>query len=676
MLQIRNPRLSGSLGLGFGAALLASACSSDDGGGGGGGSSFFEPRNSSQAVAAVTPITVRGNWLVYLADEATTGDPVAMTTATDFNGDGDTIDNIAVAIDMVNKGENNLAVAAVEVHILDSNIYVVVDEAADGRNWGGNPGLTDRVLLLWSDSTPLTFVDLIRDEGLASAAVANGRLYYSADSSPSGNATSLRYVMSSNPTLPVTIDTTDVDAMMNQVNHEPGILGVDGDLLFCVLEETDQGDDLNFLVDPALLTKAYDGDTTDQVLAVLDTSQASNTLYNTGIALGDDDVPFRARETGSGDWLVGVLRNEAAHGQLAGGQGGFNDLAMNEPFSELPATFLPSGCAPDGDLNDDVLCWFRLNAWIADPVGARIANTGLAGIASKSSGGVVAITVGSPGFVATIQPEGDQGNCDLNGDGDMSDEVTRWAETSLPPSFFFTDSNQIVATSSVNGGGTSLFELENNLIATVDEEDDDRDHDNNPATDLEGLIGSLDPSDGLAAVWIFDHNLTTDELYIDTDYAVMDGDSERLLHSISEETFDESLNPGDMDLNDHIAGIATLNSSQNDLNFEVSRVALDPARGGLRSGKGYLFFRANEASDSMDWNGDGDETDIVLIRVTENSGFTAFVVTIASNNRPALEFGDPSNTSGGAIIANEAADDRDWNGDGDKNDFTIRWFRF
>ncbi len=670
----RASLLMGARALAAGAVFLASACSDSDDDG---GSTFFQVRSTSQSVAPSTPIAVSGRWIGYLADEASTADPVAMTNGSDFNGDGDTLDQIAIAIDLVAGDEFNLGVAAEEIHLVGTgalgiDVFVVVDESDDGRDWDGDAMTNDRVLLHWSPGSGLAFVDLVLDDGPASAVVVNERLYYASGVTPTGIETSLRFVEPSAPLIPIAVNTSDVDAGSNQLNHEVRLIGTDGDVLFAYSDELASGVDLNFLVDPMTQALAWDGDTDDRfVLAVLDTRSTANQLYNTGIALASASVPFRARSTAGSDYLVATLRNEAAYGQLDGLEGGFND--DQEPFAELPATWdSATSCGADTDLADDVLCWFQLDAWIANPLGNRIANTGLAGV--PGAGGAVAITTGSTPFVATLQSEASQANCDLNGDSDTNDIVTRWAEASLSQSFFFGDADQIVATSVVAGGGTGLFELENVLVATVDEAADGRDHDDDPANDREALLAWLDPADGLAAAWTFDHDLSANaELYVDTDYLVSDGDAERLLLSISEDPLGSSQNT-DSDTLDFIPAIASFVA---DIDFGVSRVALDPMRGGLVFTDDIFFYRADEAEDSRDWNGDGDMNDIVILRVGVQSGFTAYVAGVASLDRSVLAVGDDAQpVLGGAIIANEAAEGIDHNGDGDTNDFTLRYFRF
>ena len=666
---------------GIAVGLVLASCSSDSDDD---DSSAFEPRDTTHAVAAVTPIEVAERWLVYLADESMTGDPVGATAQTDFNGDADFLDSIPVVVDMVQNEVSELDVAAREVYLLGTEVYVVTAESDDATDWDADAAQDDLVLLHWSPFAPtLAFVDTLEPAGPVHAVVASERLYFSSTAALAATDTSLRFVDAAQPTTPTTVATTDTDALAAQQNHRAKLLGESAGLLLCALDETQQGTDLNFLVDPDALgpnmpDKVYDGDMLEaNVLAVLDTTTPSGMLFNTGIALGSTDAPLRARELpAGGDWIVAALADESAYGQLGGASGGFNDI--NEALAALPLSWVPSNCAlADADLGDHVLQWLRLSAWTANPLTSPVQNTGLAGVPTQALGGRIAIAVGATPFVATVQPEADQANCDLNGDADMNDTVVRWAEAAAPQSFFFTDESEIVAVSAASGENAGLFELENAFVALVDEAADGRDHDADPLVDQAALIGWLDPLDGLTAAWTFDHDLTATELFIDTEWIVGTPDQSALFATVTENTFSTSQNNvgTDVDLLDAIPALVTLDTASNDLDFIVSRVATDPGRAGMVVSEGLVFFRTDEAADSRDWNGDGDQLDTVLLRSTISTGFTTDVVQIASLDRPSLVTGS-EDVVGGAFIAREADEADDLNGDGDMNDFVVRYFRF
>ena len=66
-------------------------------------------------------------------------------TGTDLNSDGDVIDGVARLVEMAMQTETNLGVAADAFAILGSagsaQLYLVVDEAQDGKDWSGDAGL-------------------------------------------------------------------------------------------------------------------------------------------------------------------------------------------------------------------------------------------------------------------------------------------------------------------------------------------------------------------------------------------------------------------------------------------------------------------------------------------------------------------------------------------------------
>src|SRR5262249_30691992 len=118
----------------------------------------LDPYPTRYAAAPAAPIVVGGGLLVYLASEASTG-----PTGTDLNGDGDTLDDVAVSVRLGSGTEQSLGVATREAAILSDVIYLVADETQDGVDWDGDVMLSSVVLLHWSQSSgAMAFVDTLR----------------------------------------------------------------------------------------------------------------------------------------------------------------------------------------------------------------------------------------------------------------------------------------------------------------------------------------------------------------------------------------------------------------------------------------------------------------------------------------------------------------------------------
>jgi hypothetical protein len=94
-------------------------------------------------------------------------------------------------------------------------------------------------------------------------------------------------------------------------------------------------------------------------------------------------------------------------------------------------------------------------------------------------------------------------------------------------------------------------------------------------------------------------------------------------------------------------------------------------------GSGSFFFRVDEAADNRNWNGDADKTDKVLFRTSVNSfAGTIYIATLSDLNRPAVEVGHTAQSNiGAAFISDESQQNKDFNADGDTNDFVLRWMR-
>src|SRR5690349_12849982 len=213
------------------AALAGCSSSSDT-------TSSFVTTSTTVSVAGTTPIAISAHNLAFLASEGTTG-----AGGTDFNGDGDKIDTIAVAVNMGSRVQTVLDVAAKELAWIGNELYLVVDEAADAHDWNVDADQVDTVLLHWSAAAnTLVYVDELSSSPNPPHMAAIGtNLFYTAATTPVGPAQSnLRVISSSTPLVSTMVATQDLTAEL-----EVEILAVDEGLVFLGLDEVDNGRDLN-----------------------------------------------------------------------------------------------------------------------------------------------------------------------------------------------------------------------------------------------------------------------------------------------------------------------------------------------------------------------------------------------------------------------------------------------
>src|SRR5262245_33815615 len=295
--------------------------------GSGGDDSGFSLRTTTEAADASAPIVVTGDWMVYFASENFSG-----PTGTDLNtNDSDKTDQVAFAVSLRSSTESNTGVAALGAAIVDDDIYLVVDEALDGFDWNGDAAIGGIVLVHWSSAEPTpVFVDTLDLSGGELPISEGGRLYYSAERAFAAvGETNLRVLVpGSAPTI--------IPNESSPENVRAHLVGEDDGLIFCAVDESENGTDRN-----------ADADATDEhVLALLDGTVAMPTLRNVGLAMQDESDPLDARLLGTSHWLVAFLVDEAAQGGT-----NLNDQAL---FSQ---PLLPENCAgtPDADALDQVL---------------------------------------------------------------------------------------------------------------------------------------------------------------------------------------------------------------------------------------------------------------------------------------------------------------------------------
>lgn len=632
MTSLINPRSFGWLCAAlFGATLFG--CS-----GSGSGSTSFTLHETTQSIASTTVPELSGVLFAFLADEATFG-----AGGTDLNGDADVIDSVAVVVNTSNQVETELGVAALELEWVGDDLFLIVNETLDGRNWDANPALTSNVLLHWVQGMALPeLVATVPATNLPRMVAVSTRLYYHNVTTPVGAFQSnLFFVDAAAPTVPVPVTTQDATAELSVQ-----ILGAEGGLLSCVLDETVEGRDLN-----------NDTDMTDtSVLALLDANDVAGILRNVALAVPAAS-PVRALSTGTNDWLVAFLVDEADQGAT-----NFNDPLL------FAASWKPAQCAgfEDADTLDDVLHYLNFALWDMNPGVNPPINTGLVG------DGRVVVIPGTAGFVGTLSLESDEGTCDLNGDGDTADRIFRYTQATTPTLPPGAQANMHAVAHMVPGGTFGVVELDTAFVVLVDEAADGEDHDGDAGNDFD-LLAWVEPSDAnLDAAYRFNHAATGPPLFFGATWMDDLFGRTRMMAAISEDVSGD-LN-GDLDALDSVPTFPDFVPGPR-LNFSGATVAVDPTNPGALLIEGITYFRVLEVTDQRDWNNDGDIGDTVLIRLFESVGSPEYVSVLNNLPRPAVDFA-PTETApnAGVFVVQESMAGEDYNGDGDLGDFVLRYF--
>jgi len=618
-------------------AAAAAACSSSS------GDDSFQVRIAPHKVLAGSALTVGGRWAVYYAEETTA------TGSEDLNGDLDTDDTVAVVLDLAGARAVPLGIVALEAVIVANEVYLAVSETDDGTDWNLDADMDDTVLVHWSlAADAVTFVDTLDPAAAAPPLVSvAGRLIYASADVPAGDASSLRRIEPAMPLVPEVVENVPGFGV-----SLPRILGEEAGLVLLALDEAVSGE-LN-----------ADGDADDAVvLALLDGTSEQGVVVSAGLALADADAPVRARRTNAGDdWLVAALVSEDFQDD-----GSLNDAGLFDP------AWQPAACVSvDSDETDDVLFYLYFEALAAGMPGSDPRNTGLVGRER-----VLVVE----DFVATLSDES-AADCDLNGDMDTADRVLRWTEAVadgvdvLPPGAM----GQLRAVlASVPGGSLGVSALSSRFVAVVNETEDGVDIDGT-AADFD-LVGWLDPAQGTAAEWTFDHDPSaTNTEFAGAGWMADEVQSGRLGVAFQEAVTGLSLNSAcssltfaDADTQDELPTFVRFASSGQELLFPGVGVALDPGNGGLVQAGGSVLFRSSEMQQEDDLNGDGDTDDLVLVR---NSLFTCQPVVMGTSSAVAGPAVETDGVTGGVYLASETMANRDLNDDGVVGDLVVAYFTF
>lgn len=622
----------------FAALALLAACSADDEDD---DEAFIVRTTSLAAASGGTPMIGSGDWLAFLVSEAGQGG-----SGTDFNQDGDTADSIAARVDTENGARTVLDVAAEQLAFARRTLFMLVSESDDGRDWNGDMDTSDRVLLYVrpSENTP-TFLDTV--SATTGLEKIGGTLVYAAADAPTMSMeTNIRVVVvESNgaaPSAPI-MALTGTDPNNDGISFT--VTGSDGDVVFLRADETVDGD-LN-----------GDSDATDtNIFAVLDAGAVSPTAVQTGLSIAPFSTPTAVPITGGGEWLVAFLVDESAEG-----------VSLNDPSSFAMSWAPPNCTAADTDTIDSVLHWFQLTDLA---MGTTPVNTGLIGDAGGTA------FAHRQQFVGVVMPENEQGNglCNLNGDGDDSDNVFRWVDASNPanaPQPVTTTSRLIAVDTNVPGGSGGVVRLADTWVIVVDEASDGRDYDGDAGTNRD-LVLAHNPSNGSQA-WNADHG-TSSTRAIGVSWMSEDPDSaSRFYAALTEESLSGDIN-GDGDMNDSVPTVPTVVTA-NRLNFPGIQFASSALNAGIVVEQNVGFHRVSEAAQgNSDLNNDGDTSDVILQRFSLTDGFLpSFMATLNTVSRDAVDV-PTGEAEFVAFLAEEFEAGQDFNGDGDTNDFVVRYF--
>ena len=108
------------------------------------------------------------------------------------------------------------------------------------------------------------------------------------------------------------------------------------------------------------------------------------------------------------------------------------------------------------------------------------------------------------------------------------------------------------------------------------------------------------------------------------------------------------------------------------LDFDGMGYAVDKTNAGIALVDNYAFFRVSEADDNRDYNADGQINDIVLFR---NPLTTCGPVPMATSSLVAGAAIETDGVRGAAFLSSESQAGVDFNGDGDETDLVVRWFK-
>jgi len=542
--------------------------------------------------------------------------------------------------------------------VLDDELFLAVDESEDGNDWDGGPAT--EVLLHWNATVGLEFVDELLDVNEPLLALG-GRLYYASADAPGVDETNLRTLTAAAPTTPVVVG-NEIGAGAVGAH----LLGERQALVFVRLDETENSADLN-----------GDADQTDEhVLALLDSTDAAARLKSTELALADDSAPLAADFVTSGDWLVAFLVDETAQGstnfndQTLFSQPLLTENCLGTPDSDtldqvlhyvhfadfLAATAQPvntglaghdrvlafdgfvatisdegdancnlNAASGDADTNDHVARWVEA----VEPIAPARETNQMRALATAIPGGSFGLTVLADRLIAVIDEDADSSNLD----GKVADhELVAWLDPSATTPVW-----DVTHQSSNRSHGTGVF---------------DEDGDSEPYAGTSWMAAEA-VGNRLGLVFLEEVPGTNPDV----------GSLNTNLNC--------AFTAKDSDKTDGLPVWADFESGPT-LDFDGMGYAADKGNAGIQIAGNFAFFRVSETDDNRDYNADGQINDVVLFR---NPLTTCGPVPMATSSLVAGQAIVTDGTVGAAFLSSESQAGEDFNGDGDETDLVVRYFR-
>ena len=657
----------------------------------------FIVQGSQGAVDTALPIAVVGDWVVYFQMESPSA-PAISPGNLNSNGvgtDTDTTDSVAVAIRVSTGVISPLGVAARSAHIIGDEIYLVVSEADDTFDWNGDGLADDLVLVHWSerlDGVPngsgmsnaatVCYVDDLDPNIVAPAKLAiadQGNVYYSSGISDvdlaalADGSTSLMKLNQASPLTPMVVNHTASG------KRRPRLVSANNSgLLVLVYDETVEGLPLN----------AGDTDMLDlAVLALLDGSDPSTGIKSVerAIALRTSLAtpaysPVESQLNGvTNELLVGFLVSENDEATLS-----TDSLNDRDSAQFINSAWEPTQCATrDTDIADSVLHFLHFDTWFNDSAMNPPRNTGLVGrVPSGTEPDRVVVT--SNGYVGVVSDEVSAA-CDLNLDADTSDGVVRWTNAPIDPlanilppgaaaELHALEVNLPGPTAGLTTMGFAAFR--DRLVIVVDESNDSDDLDNDGQMTRD-LVGWLDPANPALTTWTFAQG----NGFIGAGWMGDNPRASRLPIAFQESVIGQSLNSAckslmlvaDTDVTDELPVFGRF-SDANTLIAPGVGIGMAPGNAGILVEGGTAYFRASEATQNQDLNGDGDLLDFLLMR---NSLLACAPVAMAVTTNPTA--GDDlvitDGVASAASIGSEVDSGIDYNNNGNIGEEVLLFFR-
>jgi hypothetical protein len=521
-----------------------------------------------------------------------------------------------------------------------------------------------------------TFVDVLDLHFPAELPLVVGtRLFYAAvPAGPLGvDETNLRSLDSSAPTTPVTV--------LNQIGGgalHAHLYGADEGLVFAFADESDDGNDLNGDADTtdehvlALLDGTRASERLKNVGLALQSDSEPFAAHS--IAANDWIAAFLVDEASQGvslnnqnlldganpvftqpllpnncvavvdlDTTDQVLHYLRFAGFLAGtlepvntGLVGHDRVIADTGFvatlsDETAANCNLNAATGDADSNDDVLRWVTTTL----PNAPEVDGTLLHALADTTGGGSMGVAVLDARLVAVVSESDDDSDFDTQaGEISADHDLVAWLDPALAnPVWHF--SHQ----SSTRSIGTGIF---------------DSDDDSEPFAGTSWMAPKA-VGGRLALVFLEE----------------VPGGTNANIGSLNT-NLNCNLVVKDSDKSDGLPVWCDFESGPT-LDFDGMGYAVDKANAGIEIAAGFAFFRVSENNDNTDYNGDGQKNDVVVFR---NPLTSCDPVPMATASALTGQVIVTDRIAGAGFLSDESQAGLDFNGDGDTTDLVVRYFQF